>query len=80
MEFPLNAIPFLIGSLVEARVAINRLYKYLLEEEMDPNAVSTLEDTTSLYSIDIENASFAWEETPTLQDLSLKVCEYCAAV
>lgn len=73
MEFPLNAIPFLIGFLVDAKVSMNRLYKYLLEEEMDLDAVSTLEEKSSLNSIEMENASFAWDDAPTLQDLSFQV-------
>eukprot|EP01094_Clydonella_sp_ATCC50884_P012540 TRINITY_DN2274_c0_g1_i1.p1 TRINITY_DN2274_c0_g1~~TRINITY_DN2274_c0_g1_i1.p1 ORF type:complete len:657 (+),score=275.64 TRINITY_DN2274_c0_g1_i1:84-1973(+) len=39
LRFPLNMLPSVISGVVEARVSINRLRTYLLESELDENAV-----------------------------------------
>jgi hypothetical protein len=39
LRFPLNMLPQVISSLVEANVSVKRLQKYLLAEEVDPFAV-----------------------------------------
>lgn len=39
LRFPLNMLPQVISSLVEANVSVKRMQKYLLAEEVDPFAV-----------------------------------------
>ena len=39
LQFPLNMLPNVISSLVEATVALRRLYNFLTSEELDRNAV-----------------------------------------
>lgn len=42
LRFPLNMLPQVISSLVEAHVSVKRISAYLLSEELDPNAVLRL--------------------------------------
>lgn len=42
LRFPLNMLPQVISSLVEAHVSVKRISKFLLAEELDPNAVLRL--------------------------------------
>ena len=44
LRFPLNILPMVVSGLVEARVSIKRLNKFLLNEELDPSAVSRVRD------------------------------------
>ncbi|KAJ3307548.1 hypothetical protein HDU76_004571, partial [Blyttiomyces sp. JEL0837] len=40
LQFPLTVFPNVITSIIESSVAFNRLRNFLLNEELDPNAVS----------------------------------------
>jgi len=39
MRFPLNALPMVISNIVESRVSLNRIYKYLMGAELDPSII-----------------------------------------
>lgn len=42
MRFPLSMLPNVINSMVEANISLQRLNKFLLGKELDPNAVKKL--------------------------------------
>eukprot|EP00055_Hartaetosiga_balthica_P014402 m.78839 g.78839 ORF g.78839 m.78839 type:complete len:1578 (-) comp8586_c0_seq2:145-4878(-) len=82
LRFPLAMLPMLISALVEASVSVNRVRKFLLHEEMDPNNVhrddpamlNTFKDGNRIPALVVQNGTFAWdEETPVLKDVSFKV-------
>ena len=50
LRFPLNMLPQVISSLVEANVSVKRLQKYLLAEEVDPFAVERKPRTLTIAS------------------------------
>ncbi|KAI9672198.1 MAG: hypothetical protein M1831_002012 [Alyxoria varia] len=64
LTFPLSVLPIVITSIVEASVAINRLSKYLLADELQPDAVikSPAADELGEESVRITNASFTWNK------------------
>lgn len=64
---------FTIGSVVEARVSLLRLKKFLNATECDPNAVVHIESTVN--AITISEGSFSWVETatPTLSNITLAI-------
>lgn len=73
IEFPLNAMPLMIGFLIELKVSSDRIYKFLLAEELDIHAV---EKTTQKkdFAIEIEGGSFQWtSDKLTLKNITLKI-------
>ncbi|KAJ9087838.1 hypothetical protein DSO57_1029157 [Entomophthora muscae] len=77
LAFPLNMLPFVLTSVVEAAVSVKRIQKFLTSEELDPNAVNrtSLPQDPKIPTIEIESGSFSWmsDDVPTLNDLHLKI-------
>ncbi len=80
LSFPINVLPQVISTLVEAHVSVNRLDKYLLSDELDPNAVerhhprSTSKESS--LAIKIENGTFRWDTNsaqPTLRNINVEI-------
>ncbi|RKP33605.1 hypothetical protein BJ085DRAFT_393, partial [Dimargaris cristalligena] len=83
LRFPLMMVPMIMTSLVEAGVAFDRIRKFLVSEELDPNAVERLDyvdrrgkNTPSGSSdlVTVRDGTFTWlseDETPTLRDIQL---------
>jgi hypothetical protein len=71
-----------ITAIIEASVSFGRLYKFLLNEELDPEAV-TYEPVTPYMERDarqrvcIKEASFSWNlaEENNLKGIDLAVCD-----
>uniref|UniRef100_A0A8C4NL06 ABC-type glutathione-S-conjugate transporter n=1 Tax=Eptatretus burgeri TaxID=7764 RepID=A0A8C4NL06_EPTBU len=74
LRFPLNMLPQVISSLVQANVSLKRLQRFLANEELDPNNVLR-EKRRDGVSILVDHGSFAWgkSEQPVLNDVSLSV-------
>ncbi|CAG7725610.1 unnamed protein product, partial [Allacma fusca] len=72
MRMPMSVLPNIIVSFVESGVSLNRLNKFLNGEEIDPEAVSH-EDMGDGTAIKIEKGTFAWDDSPTLQNINLNV-------
>lgn len=54
------------------KVAASRIQKFLLKPELNPNAVTKVDETDAV--IKIESGTFAWESnSTTLSDINLKV-------
>ncbi|GAV03421.1 hypothetical protein RvY_13847 [Ramazzottius varieornatus] len=79
LRFPLSMLPMVITSVVQARVSIDRLSKFLRNEELDPNNVKLLasDDVSTKSSVVISHGSFAWgkEEAVTLKEVNVDVKE-----
>jgi len=88
LQFPLAMFPMIISSIVEATVALNRLYNYLLSEEIDPKAVkhepapASSNNTTSKGAkkemiARIKNGNFSWTKDgdDALKGINLEVAE-----
>eukprot|EP01130_Rhizamoeba_saxonica_P012730 TRINITY_DN5400_c0_g1_i3.p1 TRINITY_DN5400_c0_g1~~TRINITY_DN5400_c0_g1_i3.p1 ORF type:complete len:1259 (-),score=257.85 TRINITY_DN5400_c0_g1_i3:635-4294(-) len=73
IRFPINALPMVINGLIESKVSLDRLHLYLTSDELDPNSIDSSLSTLSKYSIDIKDASFSWDDTFELSNLSMKV-------
>ncbi|KAI8353036.1 P-loop containing nucleoside triphosphate hydrolase protein [Mortierella sp. GBAus27b] len=81
LQFPLSGLPYMISVCIEARVAINRLYKFLLSSEVDPHAVifedyqhqSATQDASNKYSILAKDATYSWRKDsgPAISDITL---------
>lgn len=51
--------PNIITSLVEARISMQRLQKFLLNSEIDPNDI--VKDPNAPFAVKIENGTFKWD-------------------
>ncbi|EGG17998.1 ABC transporter C family protein [Cavenderia fasciculata] len=73
MQFPINMLPNVVSSLIEASVSVNRLQNFLLRSELNPNVVShTI--TEPNVAIKIEGATMEWESgKETLKNINLTV-------
>jgi ATP-binding cassette, subfamily C (CFTR/MRP), member 1 len=75
LTFPLQVLPSVITSIVEATVAVNRITSYLAAEELQPDAVR-IEDVVTEpgeETVRIRNATFTWnkdEARNALEDIN----------
>ena len=68
LRFPLIFLPLLLNSLVEGRVSLNRLTKFLFADEIQ-NYVEKVENMDNKLSIQISNGTFAWvQKNMTISD------------
>ncbi|KAI7818635.1 P-loop containing nucleoside triphosphate hydrolase protein [Gamsiella multidivaricata] len=87
LQFPLSMLPWVIGSCIEARVSIDRVYKFLTSAEVDPNAVitesrtpvSATSDATDKYALLVTDASYSWykHSSPVISDINLALKKSC---
>ncbi|XP_068237783.1 multidrug resistance-associated protein 1-like isoform X4 [Palaemon carinicauda] len=78
LRFPISMMPMLVASVVQANVSLQRLNKFLNNDELDPNSVS--HDTNQTKAISIEKGTFAWghdedDSKPVLKDINIDVDE-----
>lgn len=74
LQMPMSALPNLVSSVVEARVALHRLHTFLCSEELDPLAVERIPMPTDgkiTEIVMIENGGFMWETPPRPSSLSM---------
>ncbi|KYR03153.1 ABC transporter C family protein [Tieghemostelium lacteum] len=73
MQFPINMLPSVISGIIEASVSVQRLQKFLLKPDLNPNTVQK-EIKEPGVAVKIENADLQWEHgKPCLQGINLKV-------
>ncbi|KAI1297750.1 hypothetical protein EDD11_006989 [Mortierella claussenii] len=90
LQFPLSMLPWVISSCIEARVSIDRVYKFLISAEVDPNAIiieklrgrqsSDHEVAASdKYTILVTDASYSWykDSAPVISDINLALRSDC---
>ncbi|KAI0547309.1 P-loop containing nucleoside triphosphate hydrolase protein [Xylaria curta] len=65
LRLPLNLLPLVIGSVVDAWSSMKRIQDYMLSEDQEDAAVLKPESEDAVEIID---ASFTWERTPTQEN------------
>ncbi|OLL26952.1 Metal resistance protein YCF1 [Neolecta irregularis DAH-3] len=75
LSFPLAFLPIIITSIIEARVAVQRLTSFLNADELQQDALCREPAVSNLgdENISIENGTFRWirnSPNPTLQDIN----------
>ncbi|XP_072916624.1 multidrug resistance-associated protein 1 [Hemitrygon akajei] len=75
LRFPLNMLPMVITSLVQATVSLDRLEKFLSHDELDLDAVNKHFNLSSLNSIIVNNGTFTWskEDPPCLNNIDIEI-------
>nr|XP_027325123.2 multidrug resistance-associated protein 1 isoform X5 [Anas platyrhynchos] len=77
LRFPLNMLPMVISSIVEASVSLKRLRVFLSHEELDPDSIIRRPTTDAEGSIIVKNATFSWSrnDPPSLNSINFTVPE-----
>ncbi|KFP30660.1 Multidrug resistance-associated protein 1, partial [Colius striatus] len=77
LRFPLNMLPMVISSIVEASVSLKRLRVFLSHEELDPDSVIRGPATETGGCIVVKNATFSWSKSdpPSLNSINFSVPE-----
>uniref|UniRef100_A0A3P8S8P2 Multidrug resistance-associated protein 1 n=1 Tax=Amphiprion percula TaxID=161767 RepID=A0A3P8S8P2_AMPPE len=77
LRFPLNMLPMVISSMVQASVSLKRLRVFLSHEELQEDSVEHKAVAGSPHSITIEDGVFSWSrtESPTLKRLNVCIPE-----
>uniref|UniRef100_A0A673JQ38 Multidrug resistance-associated protein 1 n=1 Tax=Sinocyclocheilus rhinocerous TaxID=307959 RepID=A0A673JQ38_9TELE len=75
LRFPLNMLPMVISSMVQASVSMKRLRVFLSHEELDEDNVER--PAISSYSIRIVDGAFSWckDDSPTLKRINVRIPE-----
>ncbi|XP_072416269.1 multidrug resistance-associated protein 1 isoform X2 [Chiloscyllium punctatum] len=77
LRFPLNMLPMVISSLVQANVSLKRLGTFLSHEELDLDTVDRHSVHTSWNSIIMHDGTFRWsnEDPPCLNNIDIEIPE-----
>ncbi|XP_028267253.1 multidrug resistance-associated protein 1 isoform X2 [Parambassis ranga] len=77
LRFPLNMLPMVISSMVQASVSLKRLQVFLSHEELQEDSVDHTAPAGSPNSISIVEGVFSWSraESPTLKRLNVCIPE-----
>ncbi|XP_074915087.1 multidrug resistance-associated protein 1 isoform X6 [Buteo buteo] len=77
LRFPLNMLPMVISSIVEASVSLKRLRVFLSHEELDPESIIRGPITEAEGCIVVKNATFSWSrnDPPSLNSINFTVPE-----
>ncbi|KAI1883878.1 hypothetical protein AGOR_G00220620 [Albula goreensis] len=77
LRFPLNMLPMVISSMVEASVSLKRLRVFLSHEELEEDSVENMVTSGSSDSVVISSGTFSWSRTdpPSLRRISVRVPE-----
>lgn len=58
---PIRSVPQFITTLIETKVSVDRIYRFLTESEINNSYFRFLNEAFPLTSIEIKNAVFCWE-------------------
>ncbi|XP_035519694.1 canalicular multispecific organic anion transporter 2 isoform X1 [Morone saxatilis] len=74
LRFPLNMLPQVISSIVQASVSLKRIQSFLSHDELDPNSVDRKNIATE-FSLTVVNGKFSWakEDPPVLHNINVMV-------
>ncbi|XP_036408292.1 multidrug resistance-associated protein 1 isoform X1 [Megalops cyprinoides] len=77
LRFPLNMLPMVISSMVQASVSLKRLRVFLSHEELDEDSVERKAITGSSDSIRITDGTFSWSrsDAPSLKRICMNIPE-----
>ncbi|KAH8167726.1 hypothetical protein CIB48_g493 [Xylaria polymorpha] len=65
LRLPLNLLPLVIGSVVDAWSSMKRIQDFMLSEDQEDSAAFKPENENA---VEISDASFTWERTPTQEN------------
>lgn len=79
LRFPLNMLPMVISSMVQASVSLKRLKVFLSHEELQEDSVQRTALVGTTYSISVVDGAFSWSgtESPTLKRLNVSIPDGC---
>uniref|UniRef100_A0A672I1Z1 ATP-binding cassette, sub-family C (CFTR/MRP), member 3 n=1 Tax=Salarias fasciatus TaxID=181472 RepID=A0A672I1Z1_SALFA len=74
LRFPLNMLPQVISSIVQASVSLKRIQSFLSHDELDPDSVDR-KNTAADFSVTVVNGKFTWakEDPPVLHSINVMV-------
>ncbi|XP_030629091.1 canalicular multispecific organic anion transporter 2 [Chanos chanos] len=74
LRFPLNMLPQVISSIVQAGVSLKRIQSFLCHDELDPDSIDR-KPTASEYAVTVVNGKFSWakEDPATLHNINVMV-------
>uniref|UniRef100_A0A8C2H4Q7 ABC-type glutathione-S-conjugate transporter n=1 Tax=Cyprinus carpio TaxID=7962 RepID=A0A8C2H4Q7_CYPCA len=74
LRFPLNMLPQVISSIVQASVSLKRIQDFLSHDELDPESVDR-RNNASEYAVSIVNGTFSWakQDQATLDNINVMV-------
>ncbi|XP_041714664.1 ATP-binding cassette sub-family C member 3 isoform X2 [Coregonus clupeaformis] len=74
LRFPLNMLPQVISSIVQASVSLKRIQDFLSHDELDPESVDR-NNTATDSSVTVVNGTFTWakQDHPALHNINLMV-------
>ncbi|XP_046722465.1 multidrug resistance-associated protein 1 [Silurus meridionalis] len=77
LRFPLNMLPMVISSMVQASVSLKRLRVFLSHEELEEDSVDRRPVTGSPESIRIVDGAFSWSkgDSPALKRINVSIPE-----
>ncbi|XP_050957855.1 multidrug resistance-associated protein 1 isoform X2 [Labeo rohita] len=77
LRFPLNMLPMVISSMVQASVSMKRLRVFLSHEELDEDNVERPAISASPDTIRIVDGAFSWskDDSPTLKRINVRIPE-----
>ncbi|CAO2641732.1 Multidrug resistance-associated protein 1, partial [Lemmus lemmus] len=77
LRFPLNILPMVISSIVQASVSLKRLRIFLSHEELEPDSIERWPIKDGMSSITVKNGTFTWArgESPTLNGINFSIPE-----
>ncbi|XP_006872061.1 PREDICTED: multidrug resistance-associated protein 1 [Chrysochloris asiatica] len=79
LRFPLNILPMVISSIVQASVSLKRLRIFLSHEELEPDSIERrpAKEGSGTCSVTVKNATFTWArgDPPTLNGITFSVPE-----
>uniref|UniRef100_A0A3Q3RDE5 ATP-binding cassette, sub-family C (CFTR/MRP), member 3 n=1 Tax=Monopterus albus TaxID=43700 RepID=A0A3Q3RDE5_MONAL len=75
LRFPLNMLPQVISSIVQASVSLKRVQGFLSHDEIDPNSVDRKNTNSISFSLIVVNGKFTWAkgEPPVLHNINMMV-------
>uniref|UniRef100_A0A673IM37 Canalicular multispecific organic anion transporter 2-like n=1 Tax=Sinocyclocheilus rhinocerous TaxID=307959 RepID=A0A673IM37_9TELE len=74
LRFPLNMLPQVISSIVQASVSLKRIQGFLSHDELDPESVDR-RNNTSEYAVSVVNGKFSWakQDQAALDNINVMV-------
>ncbi|KAI3929869.1 hypothetical protein MKW98_004023 [Papaver atlanticum] len=78
IQTPIRSIPQVIGAVIHAKIALQRIAKFLAEPELLSGDIShaSKEKPQNNHAVQVKSATFSWEENPskpTLTSINLEV-------
>uniref|UniRef100_A0A8C5FPV0 ABC-type glutathione-S-conjugate transporter n=1 Tax=Gadus morhua TaxID=8049 RepID=A0A8C5FPV0_GADMO len=73
LRFPLNMLPQVISSIIQASVSLKRIQDFLSHSELDPEAVQ--KNSAAKHSVTVINGKFTWtkQDPPALHNINMLV-------